>query len=306
MLDRQRQGDSLGRNELRTQKLALSFQVSRFGEDLLQRTHLPGLFEEEANRLFEILERPLPGATAGGYIELPRVRHEGPAFLENLGGELDLHTLLVTCSMQWKNSIPGNICGDLRWFQRLQQSQLPGDRREDCDCRAFLALPAQRQIQLASTRISHRFSAASNHVTPLVPPQLARPLRASFSEIADGFAVPANPKPRHAHEFTAAAGCRTLKEGAQIMATANLDWSQCPAVESVPGKVSGAWLFRDTRMPVSIVFENLETGATIDEIMEWFDVTREQVVAVLEFAARSLDAPPAMQQPGQMVDANTL
>jgi uncharacterized protein (DUF433 family) len=78
---------------------------------------------------------------------------------------------------------------------------------------------------------------------------------------------------------------------------ANLDWSQCPAVESIPGKVSGAWLFKDTRMPVSIVFENLEAGASIDEIMEWFDVSREQVVTVLEFAARSLDAPKNTQQP---------
>jgi uncharacterized protein (DUF433 family) len=75
------------------------------------------------------------------------------------------------------------------------------------------------------------------------------------------------------------------------MATATLDWSRCPAVESVPGKVSGAWVFRDTRMPVSIVFENLEAGATIDEIMEWFHLTREQIVVVLEFAARSLDRP---------------
>ncbi len=75
--------------------------------------------------------------------------------------------------------------------------------------------------------------------------------------------------------------------------TSSLDWVQCPAVESIPGKVSGAWLFRDTRMPVSIVFENLKAGATIEEIMEWFDVTREQVTEVLEFAARSLDAPPA-------------
>ncbi len=70
-----------------------------------------------------------------------------------------------------------------------------------------------------------------------------------------------------------------------------LDWSQCPAVESVPGRLSGAWVFKDTRMPVSTVFENLEAGATIDEIMDWFDVTREQIVAVLEFAARSLDPP---------------
>ena len=70
-----------------------------------------------------------------------------------------------------------------------------------------------------------------------------------------------------------------------------LDWSLCPAVESVPGKVSGAWVFRNTRMPVSIVFDNLEAGATIDEIVEWFDVTPEQVKAVIEFAARSLEAP---------------
>jgi uncharacterized protein (DUF433 family) len=49
---------------------------------------------------------------------------------------------------------------------------------------------------------------------------------------------------------------------------AQLDWSQCPAVESIPGKVSGAWVLRDTRMPVSVIFENLEYGATIDEIIE--------------------------------------
>jgi uncharacterized protein (DUF433 family) len=75
---------------------------------------------------------------------------------------------------------------------------------------------------------------------------------------------------------------------------AMLDWSQCPAVESIPGKVSGAWVFKETRMPVSIVFENLEAGATIEEIMEWFHLTREQIVTVLEFAARSLDAPVPM------------
>lgn len=67
-----------------------------------------------------------------------------------------------------------------------------------------------------------------------------------------------------------------------------LDWSQCPDVESSPEKVSGAWVFRGTRMPVATVFENLETGASIEEIMEWFDLTREQITAVLDFAARSL------------------
>jgi uncharacterized protein (DUF433 family) len=72
---------------------------------------------------------------------------------------------------------------------------------------------------------------------------------------------------------------------------AALDWSLCPIVESVPGKVSGAWVFKDTRMPVSVVFQNLEAGASIDEIVEWFDVPPEHVRAVIEFAARSLEAP---------------
>jgi uncharacterized protein (DUF433 family) len=70
-----------------------------------------------------------------------------------------------------------------------------------------------------------------------------------------------------------------------------LDWSQCPFVESIPGKVSGAWVFRGTRMPVATVFENLEAGASIEDITEWFDLTREQVTAVLDFAARSLETP---------------
>jgi uncharacterized protein (DUF433 family) len=74
---------------------------------------------------------------------------------------------------------------------------------------------------------------------------------------------------------------------------ATLDWSQCSAVESVPGKLSGAWVLKGTRMPVSAIFENIEAGANIDDIMEWFDgLNREQVKAVIEFAARSLDKPP--------------
>lgn len=73
---------------------------------------------------------------------------------------------------------------------------------------------------------------------------------------------------------------------------AALDWSQCPAVESVPDRRSGAWVFRDSRMPVATVFENLEVGSSIEEIIEQYDVTREQIQTVLEFAARSLDAPP--------------
>jgi uncharacterized protein (DUF433 family) len=67
----------------------------------------------------------------------------------------------------------------------------------------------------------------------------------------------------------------------------NLDWSQCPAVESVPGKVSGAWIFRGTRLPVSAVFENLKTSS-VEEILENFHVTREQVQAVLDFATMSI------------------
>jgi uncharacterized protein (DUF433 family) len=73
---------------------------------------------------------------------------------------------------------------------------------------------------------------------------------------------------------------------------AALDWSQCPAVESVPGKLSGVWVFRGTRMPVAAVFENLEDGMSIDELVQLYDgLTREQVQSVLEFAAKSLQAP---------------
>ena len=84
-----------------------------------------------------------------------------------------------------------------------------------------------------------------------------------------------------------------------------LDWSQCAAVESVPGKRSGAWVFRDTRTPVSVVFDNLEVGASVSEIMEWFHLTHEQVVAVIEFAARSLDV-PSVPPRVPMADAHTL
>jgi uncharacterized protein (DUF433 family) len=69
-----------------------------------------------------------------------------------------------------------------------------------------------------------------------------------------------------------------------------LDWSECPAVESIPGKVSGAWLFRNTRVPVKALFENIEGGATVEAFLEWFPgVEREQVRAVLDYAQRSLE-----------------
>jgi uncharacterized protein (DUF433 family) len=71
-----------------------------------------------------------------------------------------------------------------------------------------------------------------------------------------------------------------------------LDWSQCSAVESVPERLGGAWVFRDTRMPVSAVFENLEAGATVEEIADWFRLSKEQIVEVLQFAARSVASPP--------------
>ncbi len=88
------------------------------------------------------------------------------------------------------------------------------------------------------------------------------------------------------------------------MSTAILDWSQCPAVESIPGKVSGAWVFRDTRLPVATVIENLE-DLSVEEVMEQFDVTREQITAVLEFVAQSLKVSASAQTP-LPVDAYTV
>ena len=69
-----------------------------------------------------------------------------------------------------------------------------------------------------------------------------------------------------------------------------VDWSQCPAVESVPGKRSGEWVFKGTRTPVSAVLENLQ-DMTVEELVEEFGVTREQVQAVLDFAAHNAGAP---------------
>jgi len=73
---------------------------------------------------------------------------------------------------------------------------------------------------------------------------------------------------------------------------ANLDWSECPAVESIPGKVSGAWVLRGTRTPVKVLFENLEAGMSIDEVVEQFPVSREQIDSLMAFVARSLEKPP--------------
>jgi uncharacterized protein (DUF433 family) len=70
---------------------------------------------------------------------------------------------------------------------------------------------------------------------------------------------------------------------------ATLDWSQCPAIESIPGKVSGAWVLRGTRTPVKVLFENLEAGMSIEEVIEQFPVTREQMDSLMAFVARSLE-----------------
>lgn len=71
----------------------------------------------------------------------------------------------------------------------------------------------------------------------------------------------------------------------------NFTWSHCSAVERSAQKVSGEWVFRNTRVPVRALFENLEDGATIDDFVAWFPgVGREQAVAVLAFAEQSLAA----------------
>lgn len=69
------------------------------------------------------------------------------------------------------------------------------------------------------------------------------------------------------------------------------DWSSCPAVERDPQKVSGAWVFRGTRVPVSALFENLEDGAQLSDFVTWFPgVTLQQARAVLEHAVKTLEA----------------
>jgi uncharacterized protein (DUF433 family) len=69
---------------------------------------------------------------------------------------------------------------------------------------------------------------------------------------------------------------------------ASLDWSQCPAVESISGKVSGAWVFTGTRTPVAIVFENLEDGMTIDEVVGQLPVTQRHPLGSEEHGAEAV------------------
>ena len=80
-----------------------------------------------------------------------------------------------------------------------------------------------------------------------------------------------------------------------------LDWSQRPAVESSPEKVSGAWVFRGTRMPVATVFENLEAGATIEDIMEWFDLVANRSQPSSSLAREASRLPPTVKSLGTKV-----
>lgn len=70
-----------------------------------------------------------------------------------------------------------------------------------------------------------------------------------------------------------------------------VNWTECSAVEQSPDKMSGAWVFRGTRIPVKLLFDNLELGANIDDFMEWYPgASKEQIKQVLEFASRGLAA----------------
>ena len=70
-----------------------------------------------------------------------------------------------------------------------------------------------------------------------------------------------------------------------------LEWSSCPAVERHPEKLSGAWVFKGSRVPVKALFENIEDGASVEDFLAWFPgVTKAQVDAVLEHTSRSLEA----------------
>ena len=81
-----------------------------------------------------------------------------------------------------------------------------------------------------------------------------------------------------------------------------IDLSKCPIVESRPGKLSGAWVFRGTRVPVEALLSNLSSGATVDEFVDWFEgVSREQVVEFLDFLAR--ETRPVVRSPAEAVSA---
>ena len=79
--------------------------------------------------------------------------------------------------------------------------------------------------------------------------------------------------------------------GLPMRSQADLGWAGCAAVESDPLRVSGAWMFRGTRIPVAALFENLEDGVSLAEFVEIFPgATQEQARLVLEHPARSTAA----------------
>ncbi len=83
------------------------------------------------------------------------------------------------------------------------------------------------------------------------------------------------------------------------------DWETCPAVESVPGRLSGAWVFKDTRVPVSSLFANLAACATVEDFLDWFPgVEAWQVKAVLEHEVRHLDS--RVEHPNPVLTAERL
>ena len=92
-------------------------------------------------------------------------------------------------------------------------------------------------------------------------------------------------------DYSKAERGRYYRQLARAYNQAMLDWTTCPAVERDAAKVSGSWLFRGTRVPLSALFENIEGGATVEQFLNWFPgVTRAQVEAVLAHAARSAQA----------------
>lgn len=69
----------------------------------------------------------------------------------------------------------------------------------------------------------------------------------------------------------------------------NTDWSNCPLVERESGKISGAWVFQGTCVPVRALFDNFEGGASVDDFQEWFPgVTRQQVEGILAYVSADL------------------
>ena len=100
--------------------------------------------------------------------------------------------------------------------------------------------------------------------------------------------IPSRPNPK-ARGGKSAFARALVRAALRVYGSGMMDWTHCPAVERVPGKVSGAWLFKNTRVPVRALFENLEGGATVGQFLEWFPgVNREQAMTVLKFAESSL------------------